>query len=445
MAAFIYSRLSGVDPSTLPLTLEQNIGTLISGTWIPHSLEARWGMCKAAAYFVTLMLASCHVLLDVYRSYSRRRTQTKHKESSSSTSYSAGVNTTFFLLVLFGLYSIATSWDYILEWWLVEDRGRFSDDEAWLAESEWLTGAYRLVTGTPHQWFCSSQLLQFSCSMVVFVYVESYRCSSSSASSPIRPLSSVWAACAGAVSFALPMFLAVVVITPKIERLVRWEVPPNTVLIFCVILASLAITILPRTDGVIYHYVLYTIHLCVAVPVLVAQFFPSYSYRPAAPNKGSTRSIAILNAIKSQWITGLYFILAGTALSAHLHNCVALGADAFTDAASQPSSQPGQPVPLHAVFGVLFQRLASAFCLNSCQCSISWDLVNNTVLLQCFFLVFGGKLCGFGTRSLLALLTPFVGVGVTFPVWAGIREWTSAEYIVHIALAQQREADKKKQ
>ena len=169
-----------------------------------------------ATYFGLMFLAFGHALSDL--SWSRRRVhvdvedgvQPNPKPKKRTVGEKAAVAARNAVLVLFALVNFVVAWIHIYHYVMEEREKRPDlDFDEWFVQADLFVGAYRQVVETPAQWYWTSQLLLGVGTIVVFTFVESFRCGG------IRPLSSFFLGCSAAISLAFPLLLGSVANTPK--------------------------------------------------------------------------------------------------------------------------------------------------------------------------------------------------------------------------------------
>ncbi len=341
---------------------------------------------KTALYFVLLFLTWVHSIRDLFRVGWPRYPVLS------------------LLLLGLGLYNVIAAWALIFSWLSDEfyesklNQGDSFTWEDWFVEIQLFQKAYEMVIATFYQWFWSSQLLHFVSSLVVFTYIEFHR------SDAVRPLSNFWLGCVAAISLCFPYVLYIVANTKLKRRRERLFVPFSGLLVVCMVVANVAVILLPRVEDSQFGPVLAALHLSLCVPLGIAQIFPSqvYATETEAEQWSSRFTFGTL------WAGLLYTFLAGVALCVQIFNVLtAVGAHSDDDV------------------GVV-RSFWDAFCANPSQCSISNDVLRTSLLFMLFLLWVGGSdehgRMPLRYRLLLTLLTPLLSVGVTFPVWAAYRE-----------------------
>eukprot|EP00658_Telonema_sp_P-2_P079902 TRINITY_DN7851_c0_g1_i2.p1 TRINITY_DN7851_c0_g1~~TRINITY_DN7851_c0_g1_i2.p1 ORF type:complete len:228 (+),score=33.18 TRINITY_DN7851_c0_g1_i2:346-1029(+) len=180
------------------------------------------------------------------------------------------------LLVVLSFVNVAIAWWYIALF-MSSDRALYTNLDEWVADSDWFVKAYEYVTATPQQWFWSSQLLLFTITVSVFVYVENYRVYGK------RPASILWLGCAAAISLCFPLWLVSVVNAKPVVRRSRYFVPINKMVVAAAVVGCVCIVLLPYMGAGTYTPVLAGLHGAVMIPTALAQLFPKdiYGYTPA--------------------------------------------------------------------------------------------------------------------------------------------------------------------
>ena len=336
---------------------------------------------KVAIYFILLFLTWGHTWRDMFRSGAKRYPVLS------------------LILFVASIWNVVEAWRLIYAWLRIEyleaaaaGGEEFRWDE-WFVDMDLFTKAYVMVVATFQQWVWSSQLLHFVSSLVVFTYAEFYR------SNALRPASNFWLGCAAGISLSFPNALHVVLNGDPMNRRMRWYVPVSKLLIVCVVVANLAVLLLPRVDRDGFAPVLATLHISLCIPLLASQWMPREFFRQAKTE--SERRVG------GWWLVPLYGALAGISMTAHAFNLLTAMSSLDPMTGERPT----------AVLG----SILSAFCANECQCSISNDVLRTSVIFMVVVL-WAGEGIPLKYRFLLAILTPILSVGTTFPIWAAWRE-----------------------
>jgi hypothetical protein len=308
-------------------------------------------------------------------------------------------------LILFvaSILHFSTTWFHIASF-MVEDVDEYEDLGTWLVRSEWFTTAYELVTKTPQQWFFSSQVLCFTVSLALFMFVESHRAQRKFA------LGAITFGCLGAISAALPLWLMSVIDAPPVFRRTYHRVERNGLVVLSTAVGFTSLLMLPTVPkGQPYILALMLLHIAVVAPLFLAQCARRWCYSsvgdPGCPLRGLEvdLSVSSLELVKDRnvWLVATYSCLATASFFLHLQNL----SSSWQGAASTTE---------------WLRRMSEAACANSCQCSISLDLLQISTTVA-FYLVCAAE--GHrAVRCLLVCLMPLVSVSCIFPMYLCYRE-----------------------
>lgn len=353
-----------------------------------------------------------------------------------------------------------TTWTHIIQF-MVEDASRFSTLRRWIVKSDFFTIAYLKVTETPAQFFWSSQLLLFVPSYVLWLLIAYARAPSRQR---FFPLCNVWVGCGVAISACVPLALSAAHASAESwpEQAARYSVPFRVIVVVPLLAAFAGVLLLPmslpRSESVHDNYyasttsstatggsfgiVLALIHLGVIIPPIVCQFFPHYVSNPAQ------KAVIVSEAQKAE---------ASIAANKKNSNAASSSSTSFSpllvpvnirDTAqrgwlSRTAASLWIPITftgfalgcglMHLVYlntvvqevdgDALLSTLYLAFCANSCQCSISLDVAQCSLLVVAF--LWAGALAPrlrWAERVALTLSVPLLGLGFAFSTAVAIDE-----------------------
>ncbi|KAJ3196694.1 hypothetical protein HK101_008033 [Irineochytrium annulatum] len=322
-----------------------------------------------------------------------------------SRGFKSAVTFSRILYLLCACASFYVTWGYIFAWL------RSGYDEAlakpggslttWIVESDLFDAAYAAVSEDRRNWWWSVQLLNFTCTLIVFMWTEGAHHVVLADRGPdapkvkgrgawfISPLVYTVLGFIGAISVAFPLFLIqrslVTVSSPyTLERPAR----PTTLLTLMMVLSIASNTLTPfiAKDSSYFGYNLKALHFFLLLPIILVAgrtliFWPAQSERRR-------------RVVSGIGVAPLYGFLAGGSIVSHLN----LSLDYFVRSNGTAAD------------------LMAAIFSNPCQTSITSDLGFTTLVASVFMLreaVVGpvsGRVVATFAAAVLVLLSPFLSI-----------------------------------